>query len=361
MSTKRTPHHLKRNDDLIVAGKSIEPGETRDLHLEYSQSYTGIQVSVPVRVVRGIKPGPKVFLTALVHGDELNGMGIIREVLFDKTLKLRCGSVIAVPVANVSGLEHHSRYLPDRRDLNRSFPGSRSGSQAGRLANLLFNEIVRQCDFGIDFHTAAVRRTNYPNVRADLDNPQAAAMARAFGCELIVHNRGADGSLRRTATDRGVPTIILEAGEVWKMEPGVVELGARGARNILKHFAMLEGPLKKPSFQTAIHKSVWVRADWGGILKFHVLPGDLVAQGQCLATNLSIFGAKQNRLCAPANGIVLGMTTMPAVSPGEPVFHLAVPDQDLSVLKRKFARRRPDSLHRRIQKELSTNIQVSFD
>lgn len=186
-------------------------------------------------------------------------------------------------------------------------------------------------------------------------------MARAFGCELIVHNRGADGSLRRTATDRGVPTIILEAGEVWKMEPGVVELGARGARNILKHFAMLEDPLRKPSFQTSIHKSVWVRADWGGILKFQALPGALVTKGQCLATNLSIFGTRQNRLLAPATGIVLGMTTMPAVSPGEPVFHLGIPSQSVKVLKKEFAMRRPDSLHRRIQKDLATNIQVSYD
>lgn len=361
MSTKQPHRTSKQNDELVIAGQCIGLGETRDLQLEYTQSYTGIRISVPVRVVRGANPGPKVFLTALVHGDELNGLGIIREVMFDSGLKLAAGSVIAVPVANVSGLEHHSRYLPDRRDLNRSFPGSTSGSQAGRLAHLLFHEIVRGCDFGIDFHTAAVRRTNYPNVRADLQNPQAAKIARAFGTELIVHNKGAEGSLRRTATDRGVPTIILEAGEVWKMEPGVVELGVRGARNVLKCLGMLEGTLKSPSFQTSILKTVWVRADWGGILKFHALPGALVTKGQCLATNLSIFGAQQNRLRAPVTGIILGMTTMPAVSPGEPVYHLAVPSQSVQLLKKKFSGRRPDSLHRRIQKELSTNIQVTFE
>jgi uncharacterized protein len=203
-----------------------------------------------------------------------------------------------------------------------------------------------------------VRRTNYPNIRADLGNRRVSALARAFGCELIVNTKGAEGSLRRTAVDRGIPVIVLEAGEVWKMEPGVLQLGVRGARNVLRHLRMLPDTVEKPSFQTAIHQTQWVRAEWGGILKFHVLPGEFVRQGQCLATNLSIFGKEQNLLRAPADGIVLGMTTMPAVKPGEPVFHLAIPDESLASLRRKLRRRRADSLHRRIQTELATNIHV---
>lgn len=347
------------NGPLIIGGQSIELGETRDLQLEYSQSYTGIRVSIPVRVVRGRKPGPTVCLIAVVHGDELNGLGIIRELVFERELKLERGSVVAIPVANASGLEHHSRYLPDRRDLNRSFPGSPGGSQASRLAHLLFNQVIRHCDYGLDFHTAAIRRTNYPNVRGDLSNPKVAAMARAFGCELIVNNRGTEGSLRRTSVDRGIPMIILEAGEVWKMEPGVVELGVRGAVNVLKMLRMLPGKIRRPSFQTEIHQTLWVRAEWGGILKFHVLPGEMVKEGQCLATNMSIFGVQQNQLFSPADGIVLGMSTMPAVKPGEPVFHLAIPADSMTSLRRKNARRGPDSLHRRIQEELATNIQVN--
>jgi uncharacterized protein len=349
----------QKSEPLIIAGQAVALGETRDLQLEYSQSYTGIRVSIPVRVVRGSKPGPTVCLIAVVHGDELNGLGILRELVFERELKLEQGSVVVIPVANASGLEHHSRYMPDRRDLNRSFPGSPGGSQASRLAHLLFNRIIRHCDYGLDFHTAAVRRTNYPNVRGDLTNPDVAAMARAFGCELIVNNRGAEGSLRRTSVDRGIPMIILEAGEVWKMEPGVVELGVRGAENVLKMFRMLPGPIQSPSFQTEIHRTLWVRAEWGGILKFHVLPGEMVKEGQCLATNMSIFGVQQNRLISPADGIVLGMSTMPAVKPGEPVFHLAIPSDSMASLRRKNARRGPDSLHQRIQEELATNIQVS--
>ncbi|HAV65573.1 MAG TPA: succinate dehydrogenase [Verrucomicrobiales bacterium] len=344
---------------LRIAGRQIERGRTYDLHLDYSQSYTGISISVPVRVVAAEKPGPVVFLCATVHGDELNGIGIIRRVLFDRPLKLQRGTVIAVPVVNVLGLESHTRYLPDRRDLNRCFPGSPKGSLSSRLAHLIFDEVVRHCDYALDFHTAAVRRTNYPNIRADLDHPVARRMAHAFGCELIVHSKGAEGSLRREAVERGIPAIVLEAGEVWKIEPGVVEIGARGAVNVLKHLGMLTGRIEKPRHQLEVRKSVWVRAERGGILKFHALPGDLVRAGQCLATNVTIFGEVQNQLEAPADGIVLGMTTMPAVKPGEPVFHIALTTQSHARMKRRISGRSQARLHRKVQAELATSITLS--
>ena len=218
----------RRGLPLVIAGQEIWSNREYDLHLDYSQSYTGMQINVPVRVVAGPKPGPVVFFTAVVHGDEINGLGVIRELMFDNDLKLRRGVVIAVPVVNVYGMDSHSRYLPDRRDPNRCFPGSRKGSLTSRLAHLIFKEVIHHCHYGVDLHTAAVRRTNYPNIRADLDNPDAVKLARAFGCELLVHSRGAEGSLRRTACHRGIPTIVLEAGEVWKIEPGVVNLGGAG-------------------------------------------------------------------------------------------------------------------------------------
>jgi len=344
---------------LRVAGQVIEPGRTYDLHLDYSQSYTGISISVPVRVVAAKKPGPVVFLCATVHGDELNGIGIIREVLFEKRLELERGTVIAMPVVNVLGLESHTRYLPDRRDLNRCFPGSARGSLSSRLAHLIFNEVVRHCHCVLDFHTAALRRTNYPNVRADLDDPAVRRLARAFGCELIVHSKGAEGSLRRVAVERGIPTVVLEAGEVWKIEPGVVAIGARGALNVLKCLGMLKGRIKKPGHQIEIRKSVWVRAERGGILNFHTLPGALVRTGQRLATNYTLFGESQNQLKAPADGVVLGMTTMPAVKPGEPVFHIALTELSHARLRKQIGSRRQGPLHRQVQAELATSITVT--
>ncbi len=349
----------KKSEQLRIAGQVIERGQVYDLHLNYSQSYTGISISVPVRVVAARKPGPVVFLCATIHGDELNGIGIIRQVMFDEPLDLERGTVIAVPVVNVLGLESHTRYLPDRRDLNRCFPGSSKGSLSGRLARLIYDEIVRHCDYLVDFHTAAVRRTNYPNIRANLDVPKVRKLAHAFGCELIVHSKGAKGSLRSVAVGRGIPSIVLEAGEVWKIEPGVVEIGARGAFNVLKHLRMLPGEVVKPPHQIEIRKSVWVRAERGGILKFHASPGELVKAGQCLATNFNIFGETQNQIDSPADGVILGMTTMPAVKPGEPVFHIAIATQGHAGLSRRIGGRKRARLHKNVQADLATNITVS--
>ena len=348
-----------RSRPLSIAGQRIEPGRIYDLHLDYSQSYTGIEISVPVRVVSAPRPGPVVFLLATVHGDELNGLGIIREVLFEKPPPIKRGVIVAVPVVNVLGLESHSRYLPDRRDLNRCFPGFARGSLSSRLAHLIFNETIRHCDYGVDFHTAAVRRTNYPNIRADLDDPVVRRMAHAFGCELIVHSKGAEGSLRRVARAAGIPTIVLEAGEVWKIEPGVVEIGARGTLNVLKYLGMLPGRIEKPACQFEVRRSVWVRAERGGILKFHTLPGDVVKKGQCLATNVNIFGDEQRQIKAPADGVILGLTTMPAVKPGEPVFHIGLTQQPASRSRKRARGLGKARLHRRVQAQLATSVMVT--
>lgn len=360
MSRKQAASFTTRlGTPLAVAGQTIEPGRTYDLHLGYSQSYTGISVPVPVRVIAGPKPGPVVFFAAVVHGDELNGLGIIRELAFEQPLQLERGVVIAIPVVNVYGMDSHSRYLPDRRDPNRCFPGTRKGSLTGRLTHVVFNEVIAQCDYGIDLHTAAVRRTNYPNIRADLDDPEARKLARAFGCELIVHSRGAEGSLRRTACRRGIATIVLEAGEVWKIEPGVVKIGVHGSINILRHLKMLKGRPETPSFQIEVRKSTWVRAEYGGILKFHCGPGDLVKKGQLLATNTDIFGNVQNSIKSPSDGIIQGMTTMPAVKPGEPVFNIAQPEMTYAAIQRRMEARIQAKMHRQVHRELASSLLVT--
>ncbi len=319
------PIPWKPRPTLRIAGKRIGRGKIYDLSLEWSESYTGTREGVPVRVIAGPKPGPVVFLTGGIHGDELNGLGIIRELVFEQPPILVRGTLIAVPAVNVPGLERHSRYLSDRRDLNRCFPGTAHGSLSSRLAHTVFEQLIRHCDCGLDFHTAAVRRTNYPNIRADLSDKATGALAEAFGCELVVHSKGAEGSLRRTAGRAGIPTIVLEAGEVWKIEPGIVDLGLRGARQVLAWLGMLDGVLSTPGPIEPIRRTRWIRAERGGILKFHVVPGQPVRRGQILATNLDIFGRHQHQVTAPADGVILGMTTMPAVKPGEPLFHLAIP------------------------------------
>jgi len=341
-----------------IGGQTVKRGETKDIRLEISETYTGDKICIPLRVIRSKKPGPRVFVTAAIHGDEINGTGIIHDFLFGEQIKLKQGSLILAPVVNVFGFESHERYLPDRRDLNRCFPGSPTGSLASRIANTLMTELVDNCDYGIDLHTAAFQRTNYPNVRGDLTNPKAKRLATAFGCALISDGKGPVGSFRRESTRRGCPTIILEAGEPWKIEPSVMQIGLQGIKNILVELDMINGTIQKPPYQALIRKTTWVRATVGGILKFHVSPGDFVEEGQPIATNYSILGAEQNILESPTSGIVLSVTTMPAVKPGEPVAHIAViPLRQIARFQKQLIASK-DDFHQQAQVDLATNIDV---
>lgn len=350
---------MAKRKPLRIGGVTIRAGETRDIRLKVSESYTGDAVTLPVRVIRSRRTGPRVFVTAAIHGDEMNGTGIIHDLMFGEELKPICGSLVLVPVVNIFGFESQLRYMPDRRDLNRNFPGSETGSLTRRVAYALFDQVVRQCDYGLDLHTAAAQRTNYPNVRGDLTKPQVRQLAKAFGCELMVNSTGPDGSLRREATRAGCPTIVLEAGEPLKIEPGVLETGVRGITNVLRSLKMLDGEPVNPAYQCRVDKSIWVRADVGGILRFHVAPGQAVETEQPIATNLSVYGDEQNVLTSPVDGLVLGMTTLPMVKPGEPVCHVALVGRSLGKVQAAHQKQSSRSLGRRVREQLATNITVS--
>ncbi len=289
---------------------------------------------MPMRVISGKSPGPVLFVCAGIHGDELNGTGIILEYMLRANLQLKRGTLIMAPVINIFGFETNQRYLPDRRDLNRSFPGSKEGSLAQRIANTVMNEIVHKSDYGIDLHSATAQRINYPNIRGDLSLPKVKSLAKAFGCELVVDGKGPVGSLRREACKSGCPTIILEAGEPWKIEANVLKIGCRGINNILAHLKMIDDPMIPPPYQAEIYQTIWVRAQVGGIMYIHVAPGDIVKKGDLIATNFSIMGAEQNIIRSPVEGVILGMTTMPTVKPGEPICHIAIPKQKIATIKR---------------------------
>jgi predicted deacylase len=346
------------SERLIIGGQTIAKGTIADVRLDISQTYTGDRIGIPLRVIRAKRTGPKVFVSAAIHGDEVNGTGIIHDFLFNESITLKRGTLILAPVVNVFGFEAHERYLPDRRDLNRSFPGSATGSMASRIAHILMTEIVDHCDFGIDLHTAAAQRTNFPNIRADLSCLETRRIASAFGCTLIVDGKGPVGSFRREANRRGCPTIILEAGEPSKVEPSVLKIGIRGIRNVLAELSMIEAPEEKPPFQVKIRKTSWVRAAVGGILKFHVSPGDFVDADQPIATNYSIMGVEQSVLTSADYGVVLGMVTMPAVKPGEPVCHIASLTSSQIARCRKKLEASRGALHAKAQDDLSTSVDV---
>jgi len=338
----------------------VQPGASASLSIVISEGYSGADVTIPISVWRGARDGPTVAITAAVHGDEINGTGTIRHIIREKPFRLFAGTLVLVPVINMLGFERHSRYLPDRRDLNRSFPGSMEGSLASRLARSFFDQVTRHCDYGIDLHTAAVRRTNFPNVRADLSGERVAGLARAFGSEVVIENKGAKGTLRASACKIGCATILLEAGEVWKVEPGVVEYSERGIRNCLRYLGMIEGSPIEPAYRIETKNTKWIRAAQGGFLEFHVSPGETVEKDQPLATNTDLMGDQQNVIFAPRNGIVIGMTTLPSVAPGDPICHLAFPKKSvLKTVERAIDKLEDDSLHERVRESLATNMRVT--
>lgn len=348
-----------RRDPHVWGTVEIGPGEGRSVQLVVSESFSGLNVPIPVHVRRGLEAGPTVFVTAAIHGDEINGTGTIRELIRNRDWVLERGTLILVPVVNIMGFDRHSRYLPDGRDLNRCFPGSRKGSLAARMARIIFEELVGRCDFGIDLHTASVRRTNFPNVRADLSNEAVARLAHWFGGELTVAGSGPEGSFRREACLVGCPTIAVEAGEVWKVEPPIVQHALRGIFNVLAHLQMTGGSAIPPPWQLIIRKSTWIRAELGGFLEYHVAPGDLVRKGALLATSSSLTGERRSSLQAPGDAIVLGMTTLPALSPGDPVCNLAlISEEDFQTVQ--TARLcRPSSLEERMHEQWATSLLVS--
>lgn len=337
-------------------GTLVEPGECKDIKLAVSESYSSMTVKIPIHVRRAKEPGPTVFVTAALHGDEINGTGAIRQLVQDENFMPIKGSVILVPVLNILGFDRHSRYLPDRRDLNRCFPGTKKGSLASRMAKRIFDEIVGRSDYGVDLHTAAVRRTNYPSIRADLSNTKVRQLAKYFGNEVVLDGKGPRGAFRREACIAGCPTIVLEAGEVWKVEPGIVQTAVRGVENVLRGLKMLEGEPQSPDHEVYIKKSDWVRAERGGFLQFHVSPGDFVTKGQPLASNTNLLGKEHSTLNAPYDAVIVGMTTLPAVSPGEPVYNLG------KLLKGDTAedlgrqRIEEDGLEEQVSQELASNV-----
>lgn len=338
--------------------QTISPGETRDVEVRFSESYSGMNLTVPIQVRRGPEPGPTVFVTAAVHGDEINGTGAIRRLITEESLELVRGNLILVPVVNVLGFERHSRYLPDRRDLNRSFPGSAKGSLTSRMANFIFNEIIQRSDFGIDLHTASVRKTNFPNVRADLSNPKLQELTHAFGCPLTINEAGPEGSLRRAACEAGCPTFILEAGEVWKVETTVTEQAVRGIKNVLISQGMLQGELIEPAYRTIIEKTKWVRADASGFLHFHVAPGDFVSKDAPVATVSSLLGKARQVIEAPDDGVILGMSTLPVTAPGEPVCHVGLVEDEKRKIQKVLDQLPDEALQSRLRSDLSTSIDV---
>ena len=307
-----------------ICGKTIAPGERASLALKLPSQSSYTPLSMPIHVIHGKREGPIVFISAAIHGDEINGIEIIRRVRHTKTLDRLRGTLICVPIVNVYGFFNHTRYLPDRRDLNRSFPGSKNGSLASRVARIFAEEIVDKCTHGIDLHTGANHRVNLPHIRANLDSDECANLARAFGAPLVINANLRDGSLRQYATDHGLAMLLYEAGEGLRFDSLSIRAGVRGVINVLRELGMLP-KRKKPSTQKVIEarSSQWVRAPQSGLLRIEVPLGARVALGQTIGKIADSLGENEAAVISPVTGIIIGRTNLPVVNEGDALFHIA--------------------------------------
>ena len=309
----------------LINDTEVQPGKRALIDLELPKLNSHTALSMPVHVIHGRSDGPRLFLCAALHGDEVNGVEIIRQVLTMKALNRLHGTLVAVPVVNVYGVIHQSRYLPDRRDLNRSFPGHESGSMAARVTHLFMTEIVYRCTHGIDIHTGAIHRSNLPQIRANLDDPETESLARAFGVPVLLNSSLRDGSLRQAAAEHGIPTLLYEAGEALRYDDLAIRAGVHGVIQVMRELGMLPNlrRRKSPVEPFIARSSTWIRAPESGMFRSKVRLGELVQKNDVLGYVSDPYSGESFPVFAPIRGVVIGRIQTPMTHEGEALFHIA--------------------------------------
>lgn len=317
-------------------GGKVDPGETQNIRYGISETYLGDPVRIPVTIINGAKPGPTAFLTAAAHGDELNGIEVVREVAHEWDHDDLRGTLVCIPVLNVPAFLAQQRYLPIYdRDLNRSFPGDPESTSAKRMAFDIFRNFIAPCDFGLDFHTSTRGRTNMIHVRADMDDPDVARLAKAFGSHVVISGSGPAGTLRGEATEAGIPTITIEMGEAHRFQRGLIDSALEGVLSVFAEFGLQEtSSVKWPGWRTVINgtdEKTWLRADVGGIVEMHFDRGELVREGDVICTITNPFKTDSEHVEAPFTGLIVGILENPVVYPGNPLCHLVQLDENTQV------------------------------
>lgn len=313
-----------KRESFAIGNVRVRAGSTQSTELPITRLVTGAEISLPIRVVHGKFDGPVVWVNAAIHGDEVVGVEVIREVLATLSPKAFHGTLIAVPIVNVHGFLAGDRYLPDRRDLNRSFPGSARGSLAGRIAHLFLREVVAKCEVGIDLHTGADQRTNLPQIRADLDDPRTRELTEAFAAPVMLHSEIRDGSLRHVAGERGARVLLYEAGESRRFDDWAIDAGVIGVRRVLAALGMIEAFENEPAEPSVqCRGSGWVRARRTGILRLDAHLGQRVTHGERLGALYDSFGKTLRAVYADRDGVIIGHTNAPLVNSGDALVHIA--------------------------------------
>ena len=322
-------------------GGAVDPGETANVRFTVSETYLGDPVRIPVTIVNGAERGPTLCLTAAAHGDELNGIEVVREVAHGWDHSALRGTLVCLPVLNVPGFIAQQRYLPIYdRDLNRSFPGDESTTGAKRIAARVFRNFVEPCDIGLDFHTSTRGRSNMLHVRADMDDPAVARVANAFASNVVIASEGPSGSLRREASVAGTPTVTVELGEAHRFQRPLIDAALEGVRSTLAEFGMTDATaVNWPGWRTVVDEGdekTWLRAEEGGIVEMHAERGELVEAGETVCTITDPFKTESSVVEAPFTGVLVGVLENPLVYPGNPLCHLVALDGDVLRAFRSF-------------------------
>ncbi len=327
---------MGKHEPLHIFDVEILPGESKWIHADIAKLFDNTQMRLPVKVIRGQEDGPRLFISGAIHGDEILGVEIIRRLLAHKKLSLLRGTLIAAPIVNIFGYNSMSRYLPDRRDLNRSFPGSRTGSLASRIANIFMEEIVANCTHGIDIHTGALHRYNLPQVRADLDDPATRELAMAFGVPVLLNARSRDGSLREAASQMHIPMLVYEGGEALRYDEKVVRLGLRGILSVMRSIGMIPSSSDISSHEPMnileASRASWVRSPSSGSLITKKGLGAHVQKNELIGQISNPWGEIQTSVLAPFEGLIIGIRKLPLVSQGDALFHIAA-FEDVEILE----------------------------
>ncbi len=322
--TKTTRKRSPMREAFVLGGQSVEAGASATIDLPISRLSTRTEITMPVRVLHGNKPGPILFVSAAVHGNEIVGVEMIRRLLKNVSVKRLAGTLLCVPVVNAYGFTAHSRYLPDGRDLNRVFPGSERGSLAAQLANVFSEEIISRSDYGIDLHSAGTHRENLPQIRYSPGNDKASELADIFGAPAIVESPLRAGSLRQTADEAGCTMLLMESGEALRFDEFAIRVGVRGILRVMAHLGM--GVRKQPAPAAPAVRSDgsrWVRAAQGGIFRANKTTGSMVQEGEEIGSISDPFGDHDIPVTAPLTGLIIGRSVMPVVNQGDALAHIA--------------------------------------
>ena len=315
---------------LLLAGSKIKPGQQATIQVPVARLYTHTDLRMPVHVIHGSKDGPQLFVCAAIHGDEIIGTEIIRRLLKLKKIKKLKGTLIAVPVVNVYGFLQQSRYSPDRRDLNRFFPGSEKGSLTSQLAGIFVDKIVANSTHGIDLHAGSNHRTNLPQIRANTKDPDTLRMAEAFRVPVIINANVREGTLRQTLAERGISYLLYEAGEALRFDDVAIRAGIRGILSVMETIGMLRrtSSNKKKVIEPLIaDATTWVRAPTSGILHMNVPLGAKVGKNKKIGVIADPFGTREAEIESPVSGMVIGRLNLPLVNQGDAVIHIAQIDR----------------------------------